>query len=93
MKLSVLILIASCISLFASPLAINSYEGTTSQSPIKQGSKEIVFIMVSFSGTIGNATFSNGNQIVDISGFQDGDRLSDIPYTVTGGNLFIIDVR
>ena len=93
MRSLALIFLVSCVSAFASPLAINAYEGTTSQSPVKQGAKEIIFHMISFSGTIGNATFSNVNQTVDLAAAQDGDRLNDIPYTVTSGNLYIIDLR
>ena len=93
MKWLTAILLTWCVSAFASPLTINAYEGTTSQSPIKQGAKEIYLMMVSFSGTIGSATFSNINQNVDLAASQDGDRLNDISYTVTGGNLYIIDIR
>ena len=93
MKWLAILFLSSCVSTFASPLTINAYEATTSQSPIQQGSKEIVFLMISFSGTIGNATITNGNQNIDISAAEDGDRLGAIPYTVTGGNLYIIDVR
>ena len=88
-----IILLISCASVFASPLSVNVYKATTEQSPVKQGAKEIVFIMSSFQGTIGNATFPTTNQFVDIACAQDGDRLSDIPFTVTSGTLFIIDIR
>ena len=81
------------LSAIAQPLAVNVYSGTTSQSPVKQGAKQVTFDLIGFSGTIGNATFSAATQVVQILATQDGDRLSDIPYTATGGTLVIVDVR
>ena len=81
------------LSAIAQPLSVNVYAGTTPQSPVKQGAKQVTFDMISYSGTIGNATFASTTQVVQILATQDGDRLNDIPYTVTGGTLVIIDVR
>ena len=82
----------SC-SAFADNLSVNVYNGTTAQSPVKQGAKQVTFFMISFVGTIGNATVSSTSQNVQILAAQNGDRLGDIPYTVTSGTLIIFDVR
>ena len=81
------------LSAFAQPLAVNVYTGTTAQSPVKQGAKQVTFDLIGFTGTIGNASFSGATQVVQILATQDGDRLNDIPYTATGGTLVIVDVR
>lgn len=72
---------------------MTAYTGTTSQSPVKQGAKSVTFDLVGMTGTIGNASFSSATIVLKIDAMQDGDRLNDIPYTVTGGSLVIIDVR
>lgn len=77
----------------AAPLAVSVYNGTTSQSPVKQGAKQVTFCISGFTGTIGNASFSNLTQVLQILAPQDGDRLNDIQYTVTSGVCVIIDVR
>jgi hypothetical protein len=82
----------SCTAL-ASPLGVTVYSATTPQSPVKQGAKSVTFDLKGFSGTIGNATFSSETIVLKISADQDGDRLNDIPYTVTGGTMIIVDVR
>ena len=81
------------LSAFADPLTVNVYNATTSQSPVKQGAKEVTFFMVAFVGTIGNATVASTTQNVQILATQNGDRLGDIPYTVTSGSLIVFDVR
>ena len=81
-------------SVFADNLSVNVYNATTPQSPVKQGAKQVTFFLALFQGTIGNATFSsNTSTTLQILAAQDGDRLSDIPYTVTSGTLVIFDVR
>ena len=49
--------------------------------------------MVAFVGTIGNATYVATTQTVPIDTGQDNQTLSDISYTVTGGHLYVIEVR
>ena len=89
--------LAAC-SLFAfssvaAPLSVTVYKADSSQSPVKQGTKQITFLMISFQGTIGNATFTATTQNTQVLAAQDGDRLGDVPYTVTGGTLIIFEVR
>ena len=82
------------LSAIAQPLAVNVYTGTTAQSPVKQGAKQVTFDLIGFTGTIGNAsTTSNTIKGVQLLASQDGSRLNDISYTVTGGTLIIVDVR
>jgi len=90
---TLLILLLLVSSAFASPLTVNVYTGTTAQSPVTQGAKQVTFDLISFSGTIGNATFSSATQVIQILATHDGDRLNAISYTVTGGTCIIIDVR
>ena len=84
-----------CSSTFANTLSVNIYNATTPQSPIKQGAKQVTFFTATnFTGTIGNAsTTSNTIKGVQLLASQDGSRLNDISYTVTGGTLIIVDVR
>lgn len=91
--ISLIFIVGLTVSVFASPLAVNVYTGSTSQSPVKQGAKSVTFDMVGFTGTIGNASFSNVTLAFPITATQDGDRLNDISYTVTSGTLIIVDVR
>ena len=94
MKKLILILLLIPTLAFSGQLGVTVYSGTTAQSPVKQGAKSVTFDLVGFSGTISNATFSNITLVLPaIMSGQDGDRLNDIPYTVTGGSLIIIDVR
>jgi|ERR1041385_4583615 hypothetical protein len=80
-------------SALAGDHAVTSYEGTSSQSPIKRGCSEVIFVMVAFQGTIGNATYVATSACVPIGQPGDNQTLNDISYTVTGGHLYIIEVR
>ena len=84
-----------CTHAFANTLSVNIYNATTAQSPIKQGAKQVTFVTATnFSGTIGNSTLTtNVLKVVQLLASRDGDRLSDIPYSVTAGTLIIVDVR
>ena len=53
----------------------------------------MILVMVAFQGTVGNATYVATTQTVHIQTGQDNQTLSDISYTVTGGHLYIIEVR
>ena len=91
--LVLLLLCGSVVSTLASPLSVTAYNATTPQSPVRQGAKQVTFYLTSYSGVIGNATFSNQSATLQILATQDGDRLNAISYTVTGGTLIIVDVR
>ena len=80
-------------SLWAAPLSVIPYQGTTAQSPIKNGCASVTFVAIGYTGVIGNATFSNITQVIPITCGRDGDTLGPITYTVTGGSLFIIETR
>ena len=88
-----LLLCGSIISALASPLAVNVYSGTTPQSPVRQGAKQVTFDMIGYSGTVGNSSFISATAVVQILAAQSGDTLNAIPYTVTGGTLVIVEVR
>jgi hypothetical protein len=89
---TLLILLLTITSVFAD-LSVNVYSGTTAQSPVRRGCTQVTFDMVGYSGVIGNATFSNVTAILPVSVSRDGDLLGAISYTVTGGTLFIVEVR
>lgn len=75
---------------------IIAYSATTAQSPIKRGCEQIIFACLSFTGTIGNATFSSAfTGVIPVSAVGDGQALGAVPYTVTSGanSLTIIEVR
>lgn len=82
-----------CLSAFAGDQVPNSYEGTTAQSPIKRGCTSIVLVLNAFTGTIGNATYVATTLTVPIQANGDNQMLGQLPYTVTGGHLYIIEVR
>ena len=90
-----LLFLAICSIATAQPLATTAWkvDNTATQPPVKQGSKMVVFDLLSFSGTIGNATFSNATHVIQIVAAQEGDRLNEIPYTCTNGQLIIVDSR
>ncbi len=91
--------LAACIlflfagSVFAGQASLTSYEGTTSQSPIKGGCQQIIFVTSSFTGTIGNATYVSTSLTIPITAVGDNATLGSLSYTVTGGHLYIIEVR
>ena len=72
---------------------ITAYEGTTSQSPIKNGCKQIILVMNAYTGVIGNGTYVSTTLTVPISAVGDGQTLGALSYTVTGGHLYIIEVK
>ena len=78
---------------FAGDQSITGYEGTTSQSPIKRGCAQIILVMNAYTGVIGNGTYVATTLTVPISAVGDGQVLGQLSYTVTGGHLYIIEVR
>lgn len=79
-------------SVFAD-LGVSIYTATTPQSPTKAGCTQVVFDMIGYTGTIGNASFSNVTHILNIQVGRDGDRLNQIPYTVSSGTLVIAEIK
>jgi hypothetical protein len=53
----------------------------------------VILVMVAFQGTIGNATYVATSACVPLPQPGDNQTLNDISYTVTGGHLYIIEVR
>ena len=90
---TVFILLLSCVSVFGSPLSVTGYNGITSQSPVKQGCISIIITPRAFTGTIGNANWVGLTTVFSINARQNGDRLSDLSYTVATPTLSIIEVR
>ena len=86
-------LMLSCVSAFSNPLSVIGYNGTTDQSPVKQGTVEIIMIPKSFTGTIGNTGSITLQQPLVIMARQDGDTLNDLSYTVPTPTLSILEVR
>jgi hypothetical protein len=64
----------------------------TGTGTIKHGCRYVLFDLVGFSGSIGNVTFSSITKLLPIPA-QSQDTLGDIPYTVTGGTLNVIEER
>ena len=86
-----------CASSFSNTLSVNIYNATTAQSPVKQGAKQVTFFtsgISGFTGTILNSTLTAATMTgVQVLALHDGGRLNDIPYSVSSGNLVIIEVR
>lgn len=83
-----------CGTLFAGDQGVTAYTATTAQSPTKQGCKQVVFICIAFTGTIGNTSaFTAFTGAVPVTAVGDGGSLASIPYTATAGQLQIIEVR
>lgn len=90
-----LVILAS-LFLFTSAFAdqnITAYTGSTPQSPVRRGCVQIVLVGVSFSGKIGNATFSSFTNVILLSAVGDGQTLGELSYTVTGGTLHVVEIR
>ena len=91
---TLLTLLLSCVSVFGSPLSVIGYNGTTAQSPIKQGTMEIILVNRGFQGTVGNINFSSAsNLVIPIYARQNGDRLNDLSYTVSTPTMSLLEVR
>lgn len=75
-------------------MGVTNYTATTGTNKrVSSGCKYVMFDLVGYSGQIGNVTYSNITKQIQVFTGQDGDRLSDIPYTVTSGTLNILEVR
>jgi hypothetical protein len=92
-KLACLAACSLSLSAFAGDQSITGYEGTTGQSPIKRGCAQIILVMNAYTGVIGNGTYVATTLTVPISAVGDGQVLGQLSYTVTGGHLYIIEVR
>lgn len=77
-------------------VAVSIHPGSTgSGQQVSAGCSYVLFDLVGFSGTIGNATFSSVTKQIAIPAYSNGmgQRLSAIPYSVTGGTLNIVEER
>ena len=78
-------------------LGTNMYLGTTgSGKATAAGDVYVHFTLSGFTGTIGNAAFSNLTLSIPVmSAYQSGSgqRLNPIPYVVTSGTLVITEVK
>lgn len=74
--------------------AVSAYTGATgSGKSVSRGCTFILFDMTAFTGSIGNATFSNVTRQFPVYALHQGDVLSAVPYAVTSGTLVILEVR
>jgi hypothetical protein len=93
---TILILLFFITSAFAD-LGTSIYTGTTGTGKATSaGCVYVSFTLSGFTGTIGNAAFSNLTLSLPVeSGYQGGvgQRLNPIPYVVTSGTLIITEVK
>jgi hypothetical protein len=66
---------------------------TAAGTQVKGGTVQIVFDLDGFTGTIGNASYSNKTLIFTLQAAQDGRELGAVSYTVSSGTLRITEVR
>lgn len=78
-------------------LGVSVYTGATGTGKTTaQGDVYVSFTLIGFTGSVGNASFSNASVSIPIqSGYQGGvgQRLAAIPYSVTSGSLVITEVK
>ena len=92
---TILIAVLSLISASAfADLGVSIY-AAVGKGNTQQGDVYVEFDLVGFSGTVGNATFSNATLDISIPTFSTGGatRLNSIPYNVTSGSLFVTEAR
>lgn len=86
-----------CATSVLADLGVSVYAGATGTGKTTaQGDVYVNFTLIGFTGSVGNATFSNASVSIPIqSGYQGGvgQRLAAIPYSVTSGSLIITEVK
>ena len=70
---------------------INAYT-PNSNGTVLHGCRYVLFDLVGYSGKIGSITYSSATKLLPIPA-PSLDTLGDIPYTITGGTLNIIEER
>ncbi len=71
-------------------------EGTTvtTSGTVTQGCRKLTFIFsTNFTGTVLGVTYSGANDASISYDAPTGDIIKAVPYTVTAGNIRIIDIR